>query len=117
MKGSKSIPLRLNAETYRRLVEVDAALGVGNKSLLIKLSLEALLRAVARDGEIVLPMNWREIGRTLDGRYKPEIPMVAEGAPATKAKALTITKTVYPGGPRRKSARSPDDAGTSRQTD
>ena len=86
-------------------MEADAILGIGNKSLLIKLALEALLRAVARDGKVVLPLDWRELARSLDNRRRPEMAMVADGLPAPKAGTSSEAKTVYPAGPRARTVR------------
>lgn len=82
MKGSKSIPVRLSAETARRLAEADEALGLGNKSLLIKLCLEAFLRAFSREGRVVLPMDWRDLAKGLDSRRKSDAAM-SPSVPAT----------------------------------
>ena len=99
MSTSKSIPIRLSEETAARLKNAEEKLHVDNQSLLIKLCLEAFLRAFEDEGEVVLPLNWREIACSLDSRRKPKLSMVAENA-GKEAKAPSLGKVTY-GNPRR----------------
>lgn len=80
MNRAKPIPVRLDEETIERLKKVTELMHLKNRSDVIKICINAFLDYFEKNGEAVLPLDWKEILRNKDGRnwrYK-KLAMAAE---------------------------------------
>ncbi len=66
--AGKPIPVRLSDETIARLDRAAAKLGLDNRTDLIKLAINSLLRHIERSGRLQLPVDWRDLLDDMDGR-------------------------------------------------
>lgn len=70
--ATKPIPVRIPEEWLPRLDAAAAALGT-NRARLIAFCAQTFAEAFGKEGETMMPPNWKDILRALDGRTKPPI--------------------------------------------
>jgi hypothetical protein len=70
MKGTTPIPIRLSAETIRRLESVAETTHLGDRSAVMKLCILSFLDFIEANKITTLPVDWRTILEEADGRRK-----------------------------------------------
>lgn len=73
MAASRTLPLRLTGETIDRLDRIAARLGL-TRSGVIKFCTQSFLDDFERHGTAILPLNWRDILHSYDGRVARHLP-------------------------------------------
>jgi predicted DNA-binding protein len=81
MSEGKPIPVRLSPDIIRRLDAVAKKTGMSTRASIIKICVTGFLDYFERTGMAGLPLNYREIIQSLDGRtrqFQQNIHVVAE---------------------------------------
>jgi len=68
MKQGEPVSVRFPLEIIQRLDNAAKKMGIGNRTSLIKMSVSSFLDHLDQTGAAGLPLNWKEIIHSLDGR-------------------------------------------------